>query len=42
MIKKLENNKQSEVLNSYLGLLRHGNTQKLRNKILRENKLLMI
>lgn len=36
MFKKLENNNKSESINSYLGLLKHGNAQKLRNKIINE------
>lgn len=34
MIKKLEVNKNPETFNSYLGLLKHGNTEKLKNKII--------
>ena len=36
MFKKLENNNKIESINSYLGLLKHGNAQKLRNKIINE------
>jgi len=31
MLKRLEINRSSETINSYLGLLKHGNTRKLRN-----------
>jgi len=34
MMRKLQENNVMEVLNSYLGLLKHGNAHKLRNKIL--------
>jgi len=34
MIKRLQSNKSSQTLNSYLGLLSHGNTKKLRSRIL--------
>ena len=33
MMKKLKENQQVESVNSYLGLLKHGNTYKLRNKV---------
>ena len=33
MIKRLAENKSSETVNSYLGLLKHGNTHKLRRKL---------
>ena len=33
IIKKIQTNKKSETLNSYLGLLSHGNTEKLKSKI---------
>lgn len=34
MLKKLKVNKNPEVPNSYLGLLKHGNTEKLKNEII--------
>ena len=36
MIKRIKNNPEPETLNSYLGLLRHGNTHKLRQSVLKE------
>lgn len=36
MFKKLKNNNKPESINSFLGLLKHGNAQKLRNKIIKE------
>ena len=35
MMRRLKETKKSEAVNSYLGLLKHGNTQKIRNKILK-------
>lgn len=33
MMRKIQKNPKPETLNSYLGLLKHGNTQKIKNKI---------
>ncbi len=38
MYKRIKNNKKEEVLNSYLGLLSHGNTYKLNKKIVFDSK----
>lgn len=38
MFKKLDNNKSKETLNSYLGLLSHGNTYELSQKIRNESR----
>lgn len=38
MYKKIKNNQKEEVLNSYLGLLSHGNTYKLNQKIAFDSK----
>ena len=34
MLKRIKKNPNSETLNSYLGLLKHGNTNKIREKLL--------
>ena len=34
MFKRLKENNNPETLNSYLGLLKYGNTQKVKNEIL--------
>ncbi len=39
MFRKLRKDKRSEVINSYLGLLKHGNTCKLNEKVINESKL---
>jgi len=34
MFKRINKNPKPETINSYLGLLKHGNTQKLRSKLI--------
>lgn len=36
MFRRLEESKTTETLNSYLGLLKHGNTEKIKREILKE------
>lgn len=38
MFKNIKNNPSREILNSYLGLLKHGNSYKIKDKIVYENK----
>ena len=39
MIKRMRENLAPETLQSYLGLLRHGNTQKIRSEVVKEHLL---
>ena len=36
MLNKLKENPKIKTLNSYIGLIKHGNTQKVKNKVLKE------